>query len=125
MRRRSLHGDCRIAPTNRAFTMLELQVALGVLAIGLLGLGSLMIRQSRQVARLESWCVPDRTYYVVAQSNPWMRALNAPADFNAAAGQGPWAPPVTGRKTYVITLVSQARTSNAACLSAVVTATKK
>jgi hypothetical protein len=88
------------------FTLLELHVSLALLAIGFIALMTLMVRQSRQVARLEAWCVPDRTYYVVAQTDPWMRALGAPADLAADAGQSAWTPPVSGNKDNQVTLIS-------------------
>lgn len=93
----------------RGFTLLELQVSLAVLAIGILGLSTLTIRQSKQVARVEAWCTPDRTYYVVGQTHPWMRALGAPAELADSAGQSAWAPPVSGEKDNVVTLLTFSR----------------
>lgn len=91
------------------FTLLELQVSLAVLAIGVLGLSSLMIRQSRQIDRIEAWCVPDRTYYVVGQTDPWMRALGAPAELAASAGESAWVPPVGSQKDNIVTLLTYSR----------------
>ena len=106
------------ARPNSGFTMLELQVAMGVLAIGLLSLGSLMVRQSRQVERLEKWCVPDRTYHVVVQANSWLRSLNAPADLTESPAQAPWQPPVSTQRNNALTLLSCTRAVGIASLSA-------
>ncbi len=100
-----------IPPTVRArgFTLLELYVSLALLAIGFIGLTSLMVRQSRQIARLETWCTPDRTYYVVGQTDPWMCALRAPAELAETAGETAWSPPVSGEKDNTVTLLSYSR----------------
>ena len=91
------------------FTLLELQVSVAVLAIGIIGLSGLMIRQGKQIARLEAWCVPDRTYHVVKQTG-WMRTLGAPAEFAESAGQDAWEPPPTSKqKDNVVTLVTFSR----------------
>jgi prepilin-type N-terminal cleavage/methylation domain-containing protein len=95
---------------RKAFTLLELQVAILVMAIGLMGVLTLMVRQSRQVSRLEAWCHEDRTYYVVPQSNEWMRTLAAPSDLNTAAGQPAWTPLVEGPRLFTLTLRSSTRT---------------
>ena len=100
------------------FTMLELHVAIAILAIGLLGLGSLMVRQSRQVSRLERWCVPDRTYHVVVQTDPWMRLLEAPADLREGPDQAAWSPPVSADKDYAVTVLSQTRVAGSSAMSA-------
>jgi prepilin-type N-terminal cleavage/methylation domain-containing protein len=90
----------------RGFTLLELHVSLALLAIGFIALMTLMVRQSRQIGHLEAWCVPDRTYYVVVQTDPWMRALGAPAELAASGGQSAWVPPVAGDKDNEVTLLT-------------------
>jgi prepilin-type N-terminal cleavage/methylation domain-containing protein len=89
-----------------AFTLLELVISLSILAIGLLGIQVLMIRQSKQVSRMEQWCLNDRTYYVVNQSEEWMRALRGPATLQNQPGQTAWSPPVVSRDHYEVTLES-------------------
>ena len=89
-----------------AFTMLELVISLSVLGIGLLGIQALMIRQSRQVTRMEQWCLNDRTYYVVHQSEKWMRALRGPATLESQPGQSAWSPPVVERNFWDVSLGS-------------------
>jgi hypothetical protein len=105
---------CRVPAARRrpsprpagGFTLVELQISLAILAIGILGLLTLMVRQSKQITRLEAWCVPNPTYYVVGQTDPWMRALGAPAELTPSAGQSAWTPPVSGEKDNLVTLVS-------------------
>lgn len=82
---------------------------MAVLAIGVLGVVTLTVRQSRQIARMEAWCAPDRTYHVVEQTNPWMRALGAPAELAEDAGQVAWSPSVSGQKDNVVTLLSHSQ----------------
>jgi len=94
---------------RRAFTILELTISLAIMMAGLLAIQSLMIRQSKQVSRLERWCQPNPTYYVVHQSDPWMRALGAPAGLESQAGQAAWTPPVAAPFSYHVTLLSFAR----------------
>jgi len=89
-----------------AFTLLELMISLSVLAIGLMGIQALMIRQSKQVSRMEQWCLDDPTYYVVNQSEEWMRALRGPATLQNQPGQTAWSPPVVSRDHYEVTLES-------------------
>ena len=89
-----------------AFTMLELVISLSVLGIGLLGIQALMIRQSKQVTRMEQWCLNDRTYYVVHQSEEWMRALRGPATLQDQPGQAAWSPPVVSRDFWEVALGS-------------------
>jgi len=89
-----------------AFTLLELAVSLIVMAAGLLAIQTLMIRQSKQISRLERWCRPTPTYYVVNQSDTWMRALCAPANLDKTAGQSAWTPPVPGPFDYDVTMDS-------------------
>ena len=94
-------------PTRaEAFTLLEIQVALVLLAVGLLGIAGLMVRQSMQIVRVESWCVPDRTHYLLSQDDPWMMALHAPATLEPASGGTPWRPPVSSSQENEVVLLS-------------------
>jgi hypothetical protein len=95
-------GRLRGGPADRrgGFTILELQMALLVLMAGLFTMSSLLSVRSKQMTRTETWCRSGPTYYVVSQSNPWMRRLEASAELKTQAGQESWAPPVTGQKVY-------------------------
>ena len=111
---------CRTAARarRRAFTLLELTVSLAIMAAGLLAVQSLMVRQSKQVGRLERWCQPPPTYYVVSQSDEWMRALGAPASLETQAGQTAWTTPVEPPFDYDVTLDSIARSDDGQQVSA-------
>lgn len=89
-----------------AYTLLELQVTLVILATGLLAMPVLLAMQGRQIRRVEAWCRPAPTYYLVSQSNRWLRRLGAPAEIQAEAGQSPWTPPVIGGQVYDVQLNS-------------------
>ncbi len=80
-----------------------------IMAVGLLGIGTLMIRQSRQVSRLEQWCSTNQTYYLVAQSDQWMRTLGAPAELSGTAGHVPWTPGVWKHEAYSVTVDAMSR----------------
>ncbi|MCE5277737.1 MAG: prepilin-type N-terminal cleavage/methylation domain-containing protein [Planctomycetaceae bacterium] len=86
------------------FTLLELQVAIAVLGIGLLSLVALTVRQSRSVGELESWCVDEPTFYVVSQTDGWLQRLGVAADLYDRAGEAPWSPPVAASRFNVVTL---------------------
>jgi hypothetical protein len=96
----------RPARGRRAFTILELEISLVVLMAGLLSITSLLSVQSRQMTRVESWCSGDPTFYVVSQSNHWLRRLAAPAQLETQAGQEAWTPPVSGTVKYKVLLDS-------------------
>ena len=115
----------RLGHGARAFTFLELHVSVAILAIGLLGLLSLTVRQSRQVAHMEAWCAADRTYRVLPQTEAWMRSLGAPALLADRADQRAWSAPVTGRDRYQVTLVSWGRPFGGQTASAQVTLTAR
>ncbi|MGB2822201.1 MAG: hypothetical protein WBF17_14550 [Phycisphaerae bacterium] len=101
-------GRLRGGPADRrgGFTILELQMALVVLVAGLFTMSSLLSVQSKQMTRTETWCRSGPTYYVVSQSNPWMRRLGASAELKTQAGQESWAPPVSGTVKYEVLLDS-------------------
>jgi hypothetical protein len=61
---------------------------------------------SRQIEVAESWCREDIEYYVVSQSNTWMRVLGAPAELHTEPGVPVWTPPVTGDRAYEVLLDS-------------------
>lgn len=118
---RSLPSPVGLPQCHRpAFTMLEMMTSLAVLSIGVLGLGTLMVRQSKQISQAEKWCVPDPTYYVVGQSDGWMLALDAPASLANSASVMPWTSPVNGKAKYTLTLLSLSRAYASANMSATV-----
>src|SRR5205823_1959958 len=63
----------------RGFTLLELQVAIVLLAFGIVTLGSLMATQTRLLKRLEMGFQPGSTVYVTRSPDPWVQKLAAPA----------------------------------------------
>jgi hypothetical protein len=68
------------SPTaRRAFTLLELQVAIVLLAFGIATLGSLLATQSRVLHRVRGDFKPDATLYLTQPNDPWVRQLGVPA----------------------------------------------
>lgn len=66
--------------TRRAgFTMLELQVAIILLAFGMVTMASLLSTQQRTLMKLRGDFVPASTLYVTKSNDPWQRQLNIPA----------------------------------------------
>jgi Tfp pilus assembly protein PilV len=70
------------------FSLLEFQVALVLLGIGLVGLFPLVVMQSRAVASLERRLAPQTTYYLVPWPSPWARKLGAKAQVTATPSAG-------------------------------------
>jgi hypothetical protein len=89
-----------------AFSLVELQIALVILAVGLLSFAGLFRVYSLQTSYIEQISLPVSTYYIVSQSNRWMQQLGVPADMEQTAGQSGWTPPVSGDKAYRIRLNS-------------------
>jgi prepilin-type N-terminal cleavage/methylation domain-containing protein len=118
-------GDTPARARRRAFTLLELVVSLAIMAAGLLAVQGLLVRQSKQVSRLERWCQPHPTYYVVSQSDKWMRKLGAPASLETQAGQTAWTSPVGPPFDYKVTLNSIARSADGQQVSAQVSLKQK
>ena len=111
-RRTCRPGGCS-APRRRGFTILELEISLGVLMAGLLGMVSLLSMYGRQLSRTETWCRSGPTLYVRSQPDRWMRKFEAAAEVNSEAGQEPWSPPVTGTRVFDAHLTSCSMDSNA------------
>jgi hypothetical protein len=63
----------------RGFTLLELQVAIVLLAFGVVTLGSLMVTQSRLTKRLTTGYTSGSTVHVTRSLDPWVRRLSTPA----------------------------------------------
>jgi hypothetical protein len=94
----------RIRKLVWGFSFVELQVAMVVLAVGLLSIAGLFRIYSLQTSYIEQNSMPFSTYYIVSQSDMWMRQLDVPADMEQTAGQSAWTPPVSGDKAYRIRL---------------------
>jgi hypothetical protein len=71
--------------------MLELQVALLVFGIAMMGLCPIVIMQSKQLSKMQTWMQPQTTYYLVPSSNTWARKLGAVATMQTTlpASQSP------------------------------------
>lgn len=99
-----------------AFSFVELQITLVILAIGLLGFAGLFRIYSQQIDYVQKYSEPNmyvsdsnntaREYWIVSQTNEWMRQFAVPADI--ANSETPcWEPPSTGRpKIYTVHLDS-------------------
>ncbi len=111
-----------VQPKRRAaFTLMELVIAMVVMAAGLMAIQALMVRQSRQVSHIEARCQAGPTYYAVSQTEEMMQALGAPADLQNQVGQAAWTPTVSARTQYGVTLISAIRSSDGQQMTAVVT----
>lgn len=101
------NSHCRLDNSNRpAYSLLEVQVALFVLMVGILGIATMLRTYSRQMETAQLWCRTDLNYYLTSQTNLWMKRLNAPAALNTEPGIEVWTPPVSGEKQYEVSLDS-------------------
>jgi len=83
----------------RGFTLLELQVAIILLAFGVVTLASLLATQGRLLRSLRGDFKPGATLYVTQSSDPWVRKLAAAARVTADAPDPTSAPAVTAMNT--------------------------
>ena len=90
---------------RRGFTLLELQVAVILLAFGVLTLASLMASQTRLVKRIEKGFEPDGRIYLAQPNDPWVRKLRAPAQLTTQEPTYGAAPTETPEQ--VVEIVSQ------------------
>ncbi|MCR4412673.1 MAG: prepilin-type N-terminal cleavage/methylation domain-containing protein, partial [Thermoguttaceae bacterium] len=67
----------RVPLPSKAFSMVELQVALALLGIALAGVVPLVVVQSKQIRRLEAHLDDDVTYYVTPPPERWASRLGA------------------------------------------------
>src|SRR5439155_15958730 len=74
----------RKANNRQGFTLLELQVAIVLLAFGIMTICSLMASQTRLLKRLEMGFSSGWTVYVTRSHDPWVRNLSAPARVSPA-----------------------------------------
>ena len=94
------------------FSFVELQIAMVILAIGLWGFAGLFKVYSRQTDYIEQSSMPVSTYYIVSQSNKWMKRLGTPAEMEQTAGGEAWEPDVNDNRTYSIQLNSYSKDFN-------------
>jgi hypothetical protein len=89
-----------------AFSLLEVQIAMIVLTMALLGLSVTLKTHSRQMEAAELWCRENTEYYIVGQSNTWMRQFEMPAELYTDPNIVSWEPLVSGELNYKIELES-------------------
>ena len=88
--------------------MLELQVAIILLAFGVVTLASLMTTQARLLKHLQGDFKPDATIYITRSTDPWVKKMNTPARITADVITQGAAPTVTAANAVAI--VSQQQT---------------
>ena len=66
------------------FTLVELQIAIVLLAFGVVTLASLLATQMRLLRRLQAGYGPGTTLYVTRSNDPWVQKLAAPARITSA-----------------------------------------
>ena len=64
---------------RRGFTLLELQVAIILLAFGVVTLASLLATQTRLLKRVQGDFRGGQTLYITQSNDPWIRKLTAAA----------------------------------------------
>jgi hypothetical protein len=82
--------------------MLELQIAIILLAFGVVTLASLMTTQARLLKHVQGDFKPDATICVTRSVDPWVKKLNTPARITADPLTQPAAPSVTAANTVAI-----------------------
>src|SRR5205823_4226626 len=78
-----LRGRNRRRP-RRAFTMLELQVAVLLLAFSVVTLASLMTTQQRVLKHVRGVFAPSGTVVLTRSKDPWVKKLNTAARITAS-----------------------------------------
>jgi hypothetical protein len=104
-------GDAHRRCARRArvgFTMLELQVAIILLAFGVVTLASLMTTQARVLKHVQGDFKPDATIYITRSNDPWVKKLSTPARITADVLTQSAASTVTAANT--VSIVSQEQT---------------
>ena len=90
----------------RGFTLLELQVAIVLLAFGVVTLASLMATQSRLLKHLQKGYAADATIHVARTKDPWVKELNTPARV-ATSDFTETAPTPVSNPNNTVTIVTQ------------------
>ena len=91
---------------KRGFTLLELQVAIVLLAFGVVTLASLMATQTKLLKHLQKGYAADANIYVARSKDPWVQQLTMPArvatsDFTESA------PTPISNPNNTVTIVTQ------------------
>jgi hypothetical protein len=86
--------------------MLELQVAIVLLAFGVVTLASLLATQTRVLKRVERGFAPGSTVYVTPSSDPWVQKLHTAARLTTAA-LAQSAPPSVSEPGNTVTIVDK------------------
>lgn len=84
------------------FTLVELQVSLLLLTLGVMSLAVVLRTHSRQMETLETRLPED--CLLIGQSDSWMRTLKAQATVTEDASAMAWTPTVTGEAEYTLTV---------------------
>ena len=83
--RRLRHHESSARRRRRAFTLVELQVAVILLAFTVMTLASLLTTQQRLLKRLRGDFKQSATVFVTRSKDPWVKKLQTPARITAAA----------------------------------------
>src|SRR4051812_17120083 len=102
---KNVHRRLPLRGRSGGFTLLELQVAIILLAFGVVTLASLMTTQSRLLARLRGNFKSSSTVLVTRSNDPWVVKLQTPARITTDPLTQPAAPTVTAQNT--VSIVSQ------------------
>lgn len=84
------------------FTMVELQVAIILLAFGVVTLASLLTTESRLLKRLRGDFIPDSTVVMTRSNDPWVLRLAPPARVTAEPVVAAPPPNITARNTVTV-----------------------
>ena len=84
---------------HRGFTLLELQVAIVLLAFGVVTLASLLATQTRMLKRLERGFANGAVVHVTQSNDPWVLKLRTAARLSSDALVQPSPPTVTVSNT--------------------------
>jgi hypothetical protein len=100
---------------RKAFSILEMEVALVLFGISIAGLCPLVVMQARQLKSLQSRLSPQTTYYLVPSSDAWTRKLGAGASLvtQPPGSSGSGSPPNLAN-TVTIQSLTKSLTSEAA-----------
>ena len=108
----------RSTRNRKGFTMLELQVAIILLAFGVVTLASLMTTQSRLLHRVQGNYAPGATVHVTRSNDPWVKQLNLPARITADTLSQPSPPTVTAHNTVSLVSTETALTNEGITVTA-------
>ena len=91
---------------HRGFTLLELQVAIVLLAFGVTTIASLMATQSRLTRRLNAGFTSGSSVHVTRSPDPWLRKLSIPARLSSTE-LSQAAPPAVDQNNSVSIIASE------------------